>query len=242
MQWKQSQNTVPWWKTACWLTLSCSHSSLPKYKENPSYHSSCVCLQVLSSGSRSSLQSCSLKIFISTLPDAECSWEKPGVVLHSLSPSPDRGLRVLWCRGTWPRLWPTVFLDFLNLKRVTASMTCSVLSLLSPDYGLCSWKASIEISALVKKRCSTPRLIYSTVKSNSSGAGDNCVPFIHIHNIFWIAAGGVVGPQRLFDTYLGAGGFDFLKIGLIWCYFRRKLLENTTFLLLHHKKTHSCKI
>lgn len=91
-------------------------------------------------------------------------------------------------------------------------MTRFVLSLLSPDYGLCSWKASIEISAFMKKRCSTPRLIYNTVKSNSSGAGDNCVPFIHIHNI---AAGGVVGPQSLFDTYLVAGGFDFLKIGLI---------------------------
>lgn len=195
VQWKQYKKTVSWWKTARLLVLSCSRSSLPTYKENLSYHSSCVCLQVLFSRSLSFLQSCSLKIFISILQDAECSWEKPVVLLHTLSHSPERELSVLWSCGTWPHLSPTVFLDCLNLKHVTAWMTGSLLYLLSPGYGPCSWKAFIEINAFMEKRCSTHRLIYSTVKSNSSGAEDNCVPFhIHIHNI---AAVDAVGPQRL---------------------------------------------
>lgn len=160
VQWKQNKNTVSWWNTACLLILSCSRSSLPIHKENPSYHSSCVCLQVLFSGSLSFLQSCSLKIFISILQDAECSWEKPVVLLHTLSHSPERAecTLMLW---HWPRLWPTVFLDCLTLKHVTAWMTGSALCLLSPGYRLRSWKAFIEINAFVETRCSTHLLIYT---------------------------------------------------------------------------------
>lgn len=120
--------------------------------------------------------------------------EKSQWFFFTPSPTRLRELSVLWCCGTWPRLWPTVFLDCLNLKHVTAWMTGSALCLLSPGYRLHSWKAFIEINAFVEIRCSTHLLIYSTVKSNSSGAEDNCVPFIYSHNIATVDA---VGPQSL---------------------------------------------
>lgn len=68
-----------------------------------------------------------------------------------LTPSPTR-LRESWVYSDTmaPRLWPTIFLDRLNLKRVTEWMTGSVLYLLSPGYGLCF----IEINAFMEKRCS----------------------------------------------------------------------------------------
>lgn len=89
------------------------------------------------------------------LKDIHLNTTRCWVLLRKASGSSSHPLPLAWerveCRGTWPCLWPTVFLDFLNLKHVTAWMTGSVLNLLSPGYGLHSWKAFIEIMPLCKK-------------------------------------------------------------------------------------------
>lgn len=124
------------------------------------------------------VSSCSLQIFSSILQDAECSWEKPVVLLHSLSHLPEWELRALCSCGIWPLLWTTVFPDCLNLKHVTARMASSVLYLLSPGCGLHSQKAFVEINAFTKKGAQLITWFVEQLRAAASGAADNHVPFI----------------------------------------------------------------
>ena len=140
--------------------------------------------------------SCSLQILSSILQDAECSWEKPVVLLHSLSHSPEWELRALCSCGIWPLLWTTVFLDCLSLKHVTVWMTSSVLYLLSPGCGLHSWKAFIEINTFMKKGVQLITWFTAQLRAAPSGTEDNCVPFIQIHNIAGVSLIGI-WPQSL---------------------------------------------
>lgn len=231
VQWKHYRNAASGRKTACLPVLSCSHSSLPIDKENPSYHSSCVCLQVIFSRPLSFLRSvpAPLQIFSSLLQDAECSWEKPVVLLHSLSHSPEWELRALCSCGIWPLLGTTVFLDCLNLKHVTVWMTSSILYLLSPGCGLHSLKAFMEINALMKKGLQLIAWFTMRLRAAASGAEENCVPFDQIDNtagvplIAFSHRGWVLHIPLQAIWYLPRCWWILLfEIDFIWCQFRRK--------------------
>lgn len=187
--------------------------------------------------------SCSLQIFSSILQDAECSREKPVVLLHTLSRSPEWELRALCSCGIWPLLWTTVFLDCLNLKHVTAWMTSSVLYLLSPGCGPHSWKAFIEINAFMKKDVRLITWFTAQLRAAASRAEDHCVPFIQIYSAGVLLIG--ICPQRLGIACMAPGyliltqvlvGFTFWKQTSSDANSEGNLLENTEFLLLNHQR------
>lgn len=168
VQWRHYWNAASWCKTACLLIPSCSHSSLPIYKENLSYHSSC-CLpsgNLLQTSELLAVCSCSLQIFSSILQDAECSWEKPVVLLHSLSHSSERA------KGTLLLLYLTTFVNYcfpgLSEFETRHSVNDKFCPLpLDSRLRTAVMKSFCWNKCLYEERCPTHHLIYSAVKRNS---------------------------------------------------------------------------
>lgn len=216
-------NAAPWSDTVCLLFLTCFHSSLPVFRENPSCCSCCVRLQVIFSRPLSFLQSsCSLQIFISMLSHVEYSREKPMCFTPSLSHS----------SGSWGFSAPVVSVLFCKLLvswiywiwnmwhcewQVLSSTSCIQAENCIHETLLFYWNRCLYEKK--KKKPWTHHLFYNTVKS-SNWQESTLKSLIHPNtqhcwsSIVWCLpaeAGYCTHQSCLFGTHLGVNSHFFFK-------------------------------